>query len=154
MPYKDPVKRRDYKREYARRWRAAHPERRVKENPQRHRLRTFGLTPEGLAELAAKQDGLCYLCGEPLDFSVARRVHVDHDRACCRGPKSCGTCIRGLACPHCNIGIGHFGDDPERMRRVADSLEMANRRLREIPRLQGELFSTTRGSDTAGRPGE
>lgn len=39
--------------------------------------------------------------------------------------------IRGLACHGCNTGIGAFGDDPERMRRVADRLEMANRRLRD-----------------------
>ena len=49
---------------------------------------------------------------------------------CCRGERSCGTCIRGLACQRCNYGISQFGDDPERMRRVADNLEMANRALR------------------------
>jgi hypothetical protein len=63
-------------------------------------------------------------------------VHIDHDHSCCRGKKSCGTCVRGLACGDCNTGVGLFGDDPERMRRVADSLEMANRRLREIRPIQ------------------
>ena len=129
MPHKDPDELRAYKREYARKWRAAHPGYN-KESPARHRLRTYGLTPEDMEALAAGQGGLCYLCSEPLILDKPRKVHVDHDRSCCRGPKSCGSCIRGLACHACNIGIGHFGDDPDRMRRVADNLEMANRRLR------------------------
>lgn len=82
--------------------------------------------------MAEEQQGCCYLCNEPLDMEAYRAVHVDHDHSCCRGQKSCGTCIRGLACQKCNQGIGQFGDDPERMRRVADNLEMANRRLREL----------------------
>jgi hypothetical protein len=130
------------------RQRAAGPAKRLKSK--------YGLTPERVAQMAAEQDGLCYLCGEPLDLSTPRKAHVDHDHSCCRGQNSCGTCIRGIACQLCNQGIGAFGDDPERMRRVADSLEMANRRLREAPALfmQDDLFSTTRGSDTAERPGE
>ena len=76
----------------------------------------------------AAQAGCCYLCGEPLE---GRATHIDHDRSCCRGNKSCGTCIRGLACQLCNQGVGQFRDDPDRMRRVADNLEMATRRLRD-----------------------
>lgn len=87
--------------------------------------------------MAEAQMGCCYLCGEPLPVEP-RKVHVDHDHSCCRGSRSCGTCIRGLACEACNTGVGMFGDDPDRMRRVADSLEMANARVRapdaiEIP---------------------
>ena len=55
---------------------------------------------------------------------------VDHDHSCCPGSKTCGKCLRGLACQKCNQGIGQFGDDPDRMRRVADNLEAANCRLR------------------------
>ncbi len=101
----------------------------------------FGLTPERLAEMRAAQDSSCYLCGEPL---VEGEIHIDHDRSCCRGSKSCGSCIRGLACLQCNTGIGHFGDDP-------------NRRVRSIerqPMLFGPDVTTTRSSDAAERPGE
>ena len=160
----DPEAKRAYVREYAaqaraadpaasraaaKRWRDAHP------GYYKGKLRNkgaelrwlYGITPERFAEMLAEQEGCCYLCGEPLDTETKRGVTVDHDHSCCRGQRSCGTCVRGLACGKCNAGIGHFGDDPERMRRVADNLEMANRRLRNpIP--------TRRGSDTAGRPGE
>jgi len=92
----------------------------------------YRLTPERYAQLAEDQRGLCYLCSEPLDFENEdkRTVCIDHDHSCCRGQRSCGSCIRGLACHACNKAVGYLGDDPERMRRVADNLEMANRRLR------------------------
>ena len=136
-------------RAYARAHRAADPERaraidmRSKEKnrearrahgratgPAKRLREKYGLTPDRIAEIAARQNGLCYLCSEPLDLVTPRKTHVDHDHSCCRGQTSCGSCIRGLACQLCNQGIGAFGDDPERMRRVADSLEMANAALR------------------------
>jgi hypothetical protein len=117
------------------RWRERHPEtarERSRQKGAQYRDKyLYGLTPEGRARLLAEQDGCCYLCGEPLQTGAPGMVHVDHDHACCRGVRSCGTCVRGLACEPCNKGIGAFGDDPERMRRVADNLEMANRSLRE-----------------------
>lgn len=122
-------------REAARRWRAKNPGRHGRPQNIAANLRwKFNLTPDQVKELAAKQEGLCYLCNEPLDFERQRAVHIDHDRSCCRGNRSCGTCVRGLACGRCNAGIGHFGDDPERMRRVADNLEMANAALRGATR--------------------
>jgi hypothetical protein len=89
-----------------------------------------GITWEQLTVMLDAQGGTCYLCKEPLDPEASRGIHIDHDHQCCRGARSCGKCIRGLACHGCNTGIGAFGDDPERMRRVADRLEAANRRLR------------------------
>lgn len=123
-------------REAARRWREAHPgyramRKRVLGSMSANDLKwMYGVTPERVAELAAAQGGACYLCGEPLDWDKPRKIHIDHDHACCRGRRSCGTCVRGLACGPCNTAIGLFGDDPDRMRRVADALEMASRRLR------------------------
>lgn len=109
----------------------------------RRRLkRKYGLTPERMAQMAEAQDGRCYLCGEPLDLATPRKAHVDHDHSCCRGQESCGTCIRGIACQLCNQGIGAFGDDPDRMRRVADRLEAAIARLaaqRATAPVQAEL---------------
>ena len=116
-------------REAARRYRVANPGFRGKRDPE-WRQKLYGVSLERLTAMLAAQDGGCYLCGEPLDVTAPRGVHVDHDHNCCRGSGSCGTCVRGLACENCNVGIGRFGDDPDRMRRVADNLEMANRRLR------------------------
>lgn len=118
-------------REAARRWRAANPGRgsRDRDRPAEYKWR-YGITAERVAQMVEAQGGTCYLCTEPLDFETPRRVHIDHDKTCCRGRRSCGTCVRGISCNKCNAGIGHFGDDPDRMRRVAGNLEMANRRIR------------------------
>jgi Recombination endonuclease VII len=84
------------------------------------------MTPEQWDEMVAAQEGACYLCDEPLDLEAPGKVHVDHDHACCRGERTCGRCIRGLACDLCNRGIGAFGDDPDRMERVAAKLRAAS----------------------------
>lgn len=120
----------DENSETVRRWREAHPEEnkeRARRNGQKYRDKyLYGLSPERRTEMLAKQDGRCYLCDEPLDLDSPRKIHVDHDHSCCRGARSCGRCIRGLACEPCNKGIGAFGDDPDRMKRVADRLAAAN----------------------------
>lgn len=82
-------------------------------------------------EKLAKQDGCCYLCLRLLDVEASRGFHIDHDHSCCPGERSCGKCIRGVACHGCNAGIGHFGDDPDQMERVAVRLRAANERLRQ-----------------------
>jgi hypothetical protein len=99
-----------------------------KKNTERHLQFRYGLTPAGWQEMFDAQGGCCYLCADPLPADK-RQIHVDHDHVCCSSNRSCGTCIRGLACEGCNTGVGCFRDDPERMRRVADNLEAANRRL-------------------------
>jgi hypothetical protein len=85
----------------------------------------YGLSLEQWAQMFEEQEGLCYLCSEPLDLESKRKIHVDHDHDCCRGGKSCGSCVRGLACNECNLGIGRFGDDPDRMERAAARLRAA-----------------------------
>ena len=142
-------------KEASRRYRAANPGFRGKRDPE-WRLKLYGMSLARIAEMLAAQGGACYLCGEPLDPEAKRGMHVDHDHACCRGGRSCGTCVRGLACDSCNVGISHFGDDPERMRRVADNLEMATRRLRSDsgravnpPAVSEQPGSGTPGQDSA-----
>lgn len=77
------------------------------------------------------QDGKCYLCGDPLQVEAYRAIHLDHDHSCCRLGRSCAICRRGLACKMCNVLIGHARDDPERLRRIADNLEIANAAVRK-----------------------
>ena len=117
------------------RWRERHPEvnreRARAKGAQYRDKHLYGLTPEGRARLVEAQGGCCYLCGEPLNFDAPAMVHVDHDHACCRGVKFLrDPASAAWRARPCNKGIGAFGDDPERLRRVADNLEMANRRLR------------------------
>jgi len=103
----------------------------------------YGLPPGAFEIRFTDQDGRCYLCREPLDTEKKRGIHVDHDHSCCRGNRSCGKCIRGLACHACNTGIGAFGDDPARMILVAERLAAANAevaaRIHAKP-VQAELF--------------
>lgn len=67
-----------------------------------------------------QQDGKCYLCGDPLP--QGRNLAVDHDHTCCPARHSCPYCRRGLACSPCNQIIGLAGDDPERLRKIAENL--------------------------------
>lgn len=122
---------REPSREAARKWGAKNPNYGVEYR--------YGMNQEQWNRMFSAQGGLCYLCAEPLDVATPRKVHVDHDHACCRGERSCGTCVRGLACFSCNVGIAKFGESPDRLRRVADNLEMANRRVRSDRSRQGVI---------------
>jgi len=116
------------RRESQQQWSRQHPV--SPEQRRAHHLKhRFGLTPEQWDQMLAEQDGCCYLCSEPLDTENRRRIHVDHDHSCCRGDKTCGNCIRGLACDPCNKGIGMFGESPERLMHVAANLAAANARV-------------------------
>lgn len=121
-------------REYMRARRAADPEtarlkarEQYRKNGRKHNLKyQFRITPEQYAQMIISQEGCCYLCEE----QMTGVIHIDHDRSCCPDKRSCGQCVRGLACQLCNQGIGQFRDDPVRLRRVADNLEKAMLRLR------------------------
>lgn len=76
---------------------------------ERHLAITYGLSKEDVAELLARQNGVCIICLR------APAVHVDHDH-------STGE-VRGMLCFRCNVAIGHLDDDPSRLRRAGDYLE-------------------------------
>jgi hypothetical protein len=93
-----------------RRWRKEHPD---DDRAIKHQYR-YGLTQAQFEALWTCQQGRCAICGKAL----VGTYHVDHDH---------GTgCIRGLLCPGCNLGIGHFRDDPAALRSAAAYIE-ANR---------------------------
>ena len=74
------------------------------------------------------QQGLCYLCGDPL--VPGYDTHVDHDHSCCPKGHTCSFCRRGLACTRCNKLIGAANDSPELLRKIADNLEPVLARTR------------------------
>ena len=85
-------------------------------------LQKLGVTPEKYDELFEKQGGKCAICkNEPL--GRRQRFSIDHDHSCCTGRKSCGKCIRGLLCNKCNLGIGNFDDDINRLKSAVSYLE-------------------------------
>ena len=96
---------------------------------------------EDRAAMWAAQDGKCYLCG---DMMIPEKEDIDHDHSCCPRGKSCRVCRRGLAHHRCNVIIGWAQDDPTRLRRIADNLEVAQRAFRQrkaaASRSDGLLF--------------
>lgn len=76
--------------------------------------RDYGVTAEQFSALLKRQGGLCAICGQP-DRSAKNILHVDHCHETC--------VVRGLLCHRCNIGLGHFQDDPALLTRAAEYLE-------------------------------
>lgn len=75
----------------------------------------YGMTHD---EVAQAQGGwFCAICAKPVrhDSTGKDRAHIDHNHA--------NGSVRGLLCGHCNMGLGHYDDSPERMRAAADYLE-------------------------------
>jgi hypothetical protein len=145
--FKDPERAREWHKNYRaqnrekinaqhREWRAQNRDK-VREWRERDRekqriwqtKRVHGMEPEDWDALWDAQGGLCYLCGA--DLATVKVVDIDHDHSCCPPAKSCAVCRRGLACHGCNIAIGNAGDDPGRLRRMADALEAAKREVAE-----------------------
>lgn len=83
------------------------------------RARNYGLSVEAYDELLAKHEG-CAICGAPETYE--KRLRIDHDHACCAGNRSCGACVRGLLCNSCNLGLGAFQDDVDRLLAAVDYL--------------------------------
>lgn len=85
---------------------------------ERNKIRAFGLTQEGYLTLLHEQQGVCKICLKP-ETSVRQgsvlALAVDHCHKTGR--------VRGLLCSHCNKGLGHYKDDPKRLRAAADYLE-------------------------------
>lgn len=77
---------------------------------RRQKLAKHGLTPEAFDEILNHQNGGCALCATTEPGGRWKQFFVDHDHRCCPGQYSCGKCVRGLLCYHCNLGLGHFFD--------------------------------------------
>lgn len=87
----------------------------------------YNITFEDYARLLESQDFGCAICSRVFDdFKIDGRYgDVDHDHACCDGPKSCGECVRGILCHLCNKGLGFFADSPQRLEAAKQYLERA-----------------------------
>ncbi len=118
MPYKDPETRKDYMRDwraknrektraYDRDWRKANPTKRAS-YAMKHR---YGITHAERDALIVKQKHRCALCRT----KDVKRWHVDHCHSTGR--------VRGILCPNCNVGLGHFRDQPRLLTRAIDYLK-------------------------------
>jgi len=91
----------------------------------------YGLTPEAYELMRQAQNYRCAACGrheDELPTILAGRPRVDGTAALANPPlvvdhdHETGE-VRGLVCVGCNSGIGHMGDDPQRLRSAAQYLE-------------------------------
>ena len=73
--------------------------------------REFGLTVAQYEERLQAQNGVCAICGQKQEKSLA----VDHSHE--------SGALRGLLCKTCNLGLGTFNENPERLRSAAAYLE-------------------------------
>lgn len=90
------------------------------EDNQRGRYRRYGLTEESYLALFSAQGGCCAVCGAALKEKNTPgdrkfNTHIDH---CHTSGK-----VRGLLCSGCNLGLGHFKDDPARLLAAAAYLK-------------------------------
>lgn len=74
-------------------------------------------------KLLIEQDYRCANTGCQADIGRPGSSHLDHDHRCCASGKWCTTCVRGLLCASCNMGLGHFGDNEQRLIGAAKYLE-------------------------------
>lgn len=71
--------------------------------------------PDGVSDIGrareARQITECIICGDTSDMQLA----IDHDHKT--------GYVRGALCSRCNLGLGHFRDNPELLRQAALYLE-------------------------------
>src|SRR5262249_52775920 len=60
----------------------------------------YGISVQEFNDLLRKQNNACAVCERPFDS----RPHIDH----CHITRW----VRGLLCRKCNLGLGHFDDNP------------------------------------------
>lgn len=77
-------------------------------------LKNYGVTLKEYDEMFAKQNGLCFICGNPeitrTKGGQIRRLSIDHDHVTGK--------VRNLLCDACNRGIGNFHDNIIAMERA------------------------------------
>ena len=94
------------------RWRAANPG----YFTHWHRTRRLGvdITTSEVAEMLARQGGVCAICGQPETDPGRDSLALDHCHAT--------GLARGLLCRRCNTGLGLLGDTEEGLLRALDYL--------------------------------
>lgn len=127
---KDLERKREYRRTHREEIRAYNHNRSVTHRDEisaRNLKYNHGLTMSEYDALLAAQAGCCAICGRKPD---GKKLHVDHDHACCPGKRSCGDCVRGLLCGPCNTAVGLLQDDPDVLLSAAAYLMTTGKRVR------------------------
>jgi hypothetical protein len=85
-------------------------------------LKKYGLSLDDYHSLLEDQDFTCKICKRK-DVTFRKRLSVDHNHACCPGEGSCGKCIRGLLCHHCNAALGNVQDNIKTLQAMIEYLQ-------------------------------
>lgn len=103
------------RRTYATAWRKANPEKTRAYRAEHQRRWKHGLSSAEFEARFDAQGRSCAICRSVTANGAG--WHIDHDHACCptSTDRRCGECFRGILCHGCNVGLGHFGDDPDRL---------------------------------------
>lgn len=75
--------------------------------------RKYGISLTDFNRIAERQDFRCAICK-----NKTKRLVVDHDHTFIHSRST-----RELLCAGCNLGLGHFKDDPERLLEAARYLQ-------------------------------
>lgn len=78
-----------------------------------HRERKYGITKRRYENMLYLQGGKCRICG---NLERDRRLSVDH----CHNTGK----VRGLLCRRCNLALGFFDDDIDRVKKALTYLKM------------------------------
>lgn len=76
------------------------------------------LSKEKFDEMVDRFDGKCYTC------KTNEATNIDHDHSCCPGGRSCGKCVRGILCHHCNTALGLVKDSEEILNNLIKYLKL------------------------------
>jgi hypothetical protein len=108
------------KKEAHRRWYLKYGKSYYKKNKKRYQeigrssslKRLYGITETEYESMFRSQNGVCGICSVA---PISERLCVDHNHATGK--------VRGLLCKSCNVAIGRFEDDRERLRNAINYLE-------------------------------
>jgi 5-methylcytosine-specific restriction endonuclease McrA len=89
------------------------------ENNRKYKLwMAYKLTPEMWDAMLDAQGYACAICSRTWEKSDSNLDwHVDHDHTSGE--------VRGILCTHCNLGLGHFKDNPQYLRQAVEYLALA-----------------------------
>ena len=89
---------------------------------RRSQLKKYGLTLEMFIALFEKQQGRCAICP-----TAIYETHEDRYMTACVDHCHETGVVRGLLCWDCNVGLGKFKDETERLRAAITYLEDSRR---------------------------
>ncbi len=91
----------------------------VSRNKRNYDIRSYGISLEEFQLLRAAQLDKCAICKQPetakANNGEVRALSIDHDHVTGK--------VRGLLCHKCNMAIGHFEDDVQRLQNTIQYLE-------------------------------